>query len=281
MFKYIVKLVLPITFTTLITGCSVANLDSTYNKEEKSTYLDLGTNKTYIIPNSSKEISQKGYKSINSASPIIDIYTSNGICSNFSITKLPPLGRNAYYTTQAKYDIYQRYGKSRCSTQEISGLEFHDCTYKYVISYDSNNEEGFLTEKRYFLTENEQCFEDIKRFVKGTETEIETKRKSYVDQSYSGIFSTTTPLKKHCIKEGNFEAKIINKQLQGSLFYKDKDFRNKKISFDINVDKNNKFKYDFQKDNIKIEGNITSDKQFIDGIYKKNDCTGVLEAKRY
>lgn len=280
MFRNTIKAILPITFASLITGCSVANLDSTYDKNKQTTYIQLGTDKTYIIPNSKKIVKRNSHKSLYVANSSIDVFTADGICSNFLIRKAPPLEGDAYYTTQAKSDVYKSFGKTNCTTQEINGLEFHDCKYKYAITYDRQDNDGFLTEKRYLYIQNEQCFEDIKRFVKGSKQEVTVKEQSFIDQAYSGVFNTTTPEKKNCIDTGVFEAKVVDNNLNGSFLYKDENFKNKKINFGITL-RNNEFKYNIPNENIKIEGKVTTDNKFIGGTYRNGQCTGVFEASRF
>lgn len=167
MFLNIVKILSISTVLLFIVGCSKSTLDLTHNVNTKITTLDIGDDKKYQINDSKRLVNKSRAASFNRASSSKEIYNSQGICSSFMFVKLPPLGRNMYYNSFAKADVYKMHKGKTCNTEEIDGLEFHSCENKYAITYeDVSPDEGYLYEKRYLYMNSKKCFDDIKKTIK-------------------------------------------------------------------------------------------------------------------
>ncbi len=147
----------------LLSGCSRSTLELKHDSKQKVTTVKLGENKTYQLNNSRKESKIKGHKSLSRNLSQEEVYTSKDVCNKLHFTTFPPLDRNQFYLTTAKKDVYKRFNYFICTTQSVSGLDFHDCEAKYVITYERYNPEGHRTEKRYLTTDDKKCFEKLKK----------------------------------------------------------------------------------------------------------------------
>ena len=130
MLKYTAKILLFMILLFIIVGCSQSNLEVSHNINSKTTYINLGKDKIYKIHDSKQIINRNYNGSLNEGSSKTRIFKSTGICRKFRFQELLPLGKNMYYSSFAKEDIYNIYKNLDCTTEIINGLEFHNCKYE-------------------------------------------------------------------------------------------------------------------------------------------------------
>ncbi len=166
MFKHKV-LITVIGVGLLFSGCSVSTLDVSYDDNTKTTTVDMGKDRKYLIPNSNKVKEKSTGASLNKASSKNQIFTSTEDCNYLSFFQFPKLEKNQYYYTFAKSDVYRKYKGSKCTTESFGDIEFHECGYRYVITYDEvSPNQGVLYGKRYLTIRNKKCFDNIKSLMK-------------------------------------------------------------------------------------------------------------------
>lgn len=259
-----------IIFAVLLSGCATSFLSLEHNKETRTTIINFA-DKSYVLTDSEELRKDKSSGNIllNNAQVATQSYISNDEdCKNIQYRETQNLDNSRrYYNTSSKEDTYRNNGNN-CTTEKINRVEFHECEYRNVITRDINGQYG-ISQKKYIIIKNKQCFYKLRDFVKGEKTVYEQKK-------YAGTFTAETNQDK-CGSGGELSVFISsNNKINGSASY---EYKGKNISTKLWGEvKDNQFHGETR--NVKFYGDISANKNLIEGEYFNRSCKGTFTLKK-
>ncbi len=251
----------------LFNGCTTSFLKLNHSKENKITTLSFGE-KTYVLVNSQelrKDNTSGNFLTHKARMGTQSFISEDEDCKQLQYRETENLANsNRYYNTSSKEDIY-RQNRNNCTTERINRVDFHDCDYKNAITHDISGQHG-ISQKKYILIDNKQCFYKLRNFVKGEKT-------SYDQKKYIGTFTAESNQYK-CGTGGDLKVVISpSNKINGTASYM---YKGKKASTSLWGEvKNNKFHGETR--NVKFYGDIIDkDMNKIEGEYFNRSCKGTF-----
>ena len=267
--KKICYIFLITVFGLVISGCSQYNLDLNYNKEDKMTTINI-TGKEYKLFNSilvGDNLSGQGFN--KGSISTLQIFSEDEICKNILYRQTQRLENRMYYTSSAYANIIEKF-RTKCKSEAIKGLDFHECGKKSAITKDVDGEFGII-QKKYLIISDKKCFYKLKELVLSDDkNKIKLSQKKYI-----GTFTAESNIEK-CGTGGDLilyisPSNIIN----GKAKYTYKD---KKVSTKLWGEVNNE-EFHGETRNVKFYGNYNKDLNYITGEYFNRSCKGTFKVK--